>query len=153
MKRSLAIAVALVLGFAPASAQVVQNQLSGNEVWSAAQSPGGPSNWLSVQDVRNTSALSTVTGTGAATTAMTRFQSSLVWTGAAPTTWAVTLPTTPIDGHRVQIGTVTTLTTMVTVTAPAGATLAAAYAAQTLTAGTSIEFQYSAGTTTWYRMQ
>lgn len=152
--RRILLACALVGALvAPAFAQVVQNQLSGNEVWSAAQGPGGPSNFLSVQSVRNSSALILVSGSGAATTTMTAQQSTLMWKGTAPTTWAITLPPLPIDGQSVQVGTNTTLTTMVTVTAAAGTTLSATYASQTLTAVTSIEFQYSLADTTWYRIR
>ena len=57
-----------MLGLSPAFSQsVVQNQVSGNEVWSAAQSPGGPSQWLSIQSVRNSTAMTLVSGSGAAT--------------------------------------------------------------------------------------
>ena len=53
----------------------------------------------------------------------------------------------------IDLGTATTLTTMVTVTAAAGTTLAAAYSAQTLTAATSVQWQYNNSNTTWYRLR
>ena len=84
---------------------------------------------------------------------MTPQQSTLMWTGTAPTTWAVTLPATPIDGQQVTVGSATTLTTMVTVTAAAGTSLAATYNSQTITAATSAKFQYLVGNTTWYRIR
>jgi hypothetical protein len=153
MRRFLLTAALVGALVAPAFAQVVQNQVSGNEVWSAAQGPGGPSNFLSVQSVRNSSALLLVSGSGAATTVMTAQQSTLMWKGTAPTTWAVTLPPSPIDGSIVTIGTNTTLTTMVTVTAAAGTSLSPAYSAQTITAATSAQWQYSLADTTWYRLR
>lgn len=156
MKKLLALAAGAVLT-ALASFAVAQSiqptSVSGNECWSAGQGPGGPSNYLCINTVSNRSAMTLVSGSGAATTTMTQAQSTLMWTGTAPTTWAVTLPTPAYDGQRVQIGTATTLTTMVTVTAPAGQTLNATYAAQTLTAVTSVEWQYTAATATWYRLR
>ena len=155
MKRLLWVFALIGALAAPVFAQsVVQNQLSGNEVWSAAQGPGGQSFWLSMQSVRNSRAITTVSGSGAATTAMTAQQATLMWTGAAPTTWAVTLPPAPVvDGAIVTLGTATTLTTNVTVTAGSGTSLAAAYSSQTITAGTSAQWQYNNANTTWYRIR
>jgi hypothetical protein len=136
-----------------AIAQVTQLQVTGNECWSAGQGPGGPSQFLCINAVSNRSQMTVVSGSGAATTVMTQGQSTLMWDGAAPTTWAITLPTPAWDGQIVTIGTETTLTTMVTVTAPAGQTLNATYNSQTLTAVTSVEFQYTHATTTWYRLR
>lgn len=154
MKKLGLLILGAVLGASLAFAQsVVQNQISGNEVWRAAQGPGGPESYISVQSVRNSSAMTRVSGAGAATTAMTTAQSTLMWVGTAPTTWAVTLPLAPVDGTIVNISTDTTLTTMVTVTAASGDTLNATYASQTLTAVTAVQFQYSAGNRTWYRFR
>lgn len=115
--------------------------------------PGGGSMFASVNAIRNARDVITTSGSGAATTAMAVGQSSVIWTGTAPTTWAITLPPAPPDGTLVTIGTATTLTTMVTITAATGDTLAAAFSGQTLTAATSVQFVYNAANTTWYRLR
>lgn len=156
MSRTLRI---LLLGLAvlfpgAANAQtVIQSGVSGNEAWVVGQTPGGPGAYININTVRNSAAMTRVSGSGAAATVMTAQQSTLMWVGTAPTTWAVTLPPSPQDGAIVTLGTDTTLTSMVTVTAAAGTTLNATYNAQTLTAVTSVIFQYSVGNTTWYRLQ
>lgn len=144
---------ALVALAIPSSAQVVQNNVTGNEVWVAGQGPGGPGNFLNIGGVSNRAAITLVSGSGAATTAMTQAQSTLMWTGAAPTTWAVTLPSPAYDGQIVTLGTDTTLTTMVTVTAGSGHTLSATYNSQTLTAVTSVEFQFVFSSLKWFRLR
>ena len=151
----IAVAGALALGLPLGWAQpVTQQDLSGNECWNAGQGPGGPSTAaLCVNTVRSSAPITTVSGSGAATTVMVAGQSTLMWTGAAPTTWTVTTPTPAIDGQIVTLGTATTLTTMVTLTAATGQTVSPAYSAQTLTAATSASWQYSRGTTTWYRVR
>jgi len=127
------------------------NTLAGTEVLEVQEGVGGISAFVGVNVVRNSRSLDIVSGSGAATTTMTADQSALMWHGTAPTTWGVTLPTPAGDGQVVTIGTDTTLTTMVTVTAPAGSTLNATYNSQTLSAVTSVEFMYDLPTTTWYR--
>jgi hypothetical protein len=152
--RTIGLVVGALLALAiPSSGQVVQNQVTGNEVWVAGQGPGGPGNFLNIGGVSNRAAIALVSGSGAATTTMTQAQSTLMWTGAAPTTWAVTLPSPAYDGQIVTLGTDTTLTTMVTVTAGSGQTLSATYNSQTLTAVTSVEFQYTNATTKWFRLR
>lgn len=133
----------------PALAQIEQNQVSGNETFVAAQGPGGPSNFIGINTIRNGSQFVTTTQTGAATS--TAVGGTLMWIGTAPTTWAVTLPAPAFDGEAVQLTTDTTLTTMVTVTAGTGQSLHATYASQTLTALTPVVFQYKASNSTWYR--
>lgn len=97
-------------------------------------------------------AIRTISGSGAATTTVQ--VGTTIWTGTAPTTWAVTLPPNPASGSFVFIGTDTTLTTMVTVTASSGDTLVAAFASQTLTANTTVPvWQFYGPTRTWYRIQ
>lgn len=115
--------------------------------------PGGTSEYATVSMLRNTNAITVVTGSGSATTAMTTNQSLLMWHSTAPTTWTITLPASPFDGQVAQIGTDTTLTSLVTVQAASGQSLSATYNSQTLTAKTSVEFQYAASTTTWYQMR
>jgi len=152
--RTLGLVVGALLALAiPSSAQVVQNNVTGNEVWVAGQGPGGPGNFLNIGGVSNRAAITLVSGSGAATTTMTQAQSTLMWTGTAPTTWAVTLPSPAYDGQIVTLGTDTTLTTMVTVTAGSGQTLSATYNSQTLTAVTSVEFQFVFSSLKWFRLR
>jgi hypothetical protein len=133
---------------------VVQNSVTGNEVWRAAQGPGGPEQWFPINLARNSAALLVVPSTsGAVVTTLTTANSTVYWVGTAPTTWTVNLPVGPFDGEIVTIATDTTLTTMVTAVAAAGTSLNTTYASQTLTAKTSVEFQYSAGTTKWYELR
>jgi hypothetical protein len=136
---------------------VTQNNLSGNECWNAGQGPGGPSSFLCVNIVRNGSALTLQSGSGAATNLMTLATSTLQWTGTAPTTWTVTLPNPAFDGEIVTVSTDTTLTTMVTVqtvaTPQVQVVLAPAYAAQTLTAGASVEWQFNFANLKWFRLR
>jgi hypothetical protein len=149
----VALALSLPAGWVLSQA-VAPVAISGNECWSVGQGPGGPSSFLCINTARNGRAMALISGSGAATTAMVAGQSTLMWTGTAPTTWAVTLPVLAncFDGMIVTLGTDTTLTTMVTVTAGAGTTLSATYASQTLTAVTSVSFQYNASGTKWYRL-
>jgi hypothetical protein len=137
---------------APAFAQtVIQQHVSGNEVWSAGQGPGGPSNYLNINTVRNGTAFAIQSGTGAATA--NALGGTLMWISTAPTSWTVTFPnaTFAFDGEIITLDTDTTLTTMVTVAAGTGNTLHAAYTSQTLTALTPVVFQYHAANATWYR--
>jgi hypothetical protein len=133
---------------------VTQNSLSGNEVWRAAQSPGGPEQYIGLNQVRNGSAMLVVPSvSGNPVTTLTQANSTVYWAGTAPTTWTVNLPVGPFDGEIVTVGTDTTLTSMVTVVAGAGSSLNTTYASQTISAKTSVEFQYSAGTTKWYELR
>lgn len=94
----------------------------------------------------------TISGSGAAT--VTTTPGTLIWTGTAPTTWAVTLPPNPPSGTYCYIATDTTLTTRVTVTASSGDTLVASFASQTLTANVTVAgWQFYGPTQTWYRVQ
>lgn len=126
--------------------------LSGDEVVLVQRGIGGTGSFVVLNTLRNAAEVSTTSGSGAATSVLTT-GGSLFWTGTAPTTWAITLPTAPADGTLVTIGTATTLTTMVTVTAGGSDTLSATYASQTLTAVTSVAFVYNATNTTWYRIR
>lgn len=146
---------ALLLGTIIAVGQQIgQTSISGNECWSAGQGPQGPSQFLCINMVRNGAAMLIVPSvSGNPTTTLTTANSTVYWVGTAPTTWTVNLPTAPFDGEIVSVGTDTTLTTMVTVVPAAGTSLNTTYASQTINAKTSVEFQYSAGTTKWYEMR
>ena len=151
--KKLLLSAALLLGLiAPASAQkVVQQTISGNEVWVAAQGPGGTGRYIGINTVRNGQAFAITSGSGSATS--TAAGGVLMWIGTAPTTWTVTTPAVPFDGEEIQLTTDTTLTSMVTLTAASGQSLHATYSAQTLTALTPVIFYYHAANTTWYRVQ
>ncbi len=132
---------------------ITMNELTGSEVIRIGIEPGGPGFYMTLNSVRNGRDVITKSGSGAATSVMTESQSTVMWVGAAPTTWAITLPPSPPDGQLVTIGTDTTLTTMVTVTAGGSDTLSATYNSQTLTAVTSVQFVYNSANTTWYRIR
>jgi hypothetical protein len=151
MKRTLALVLGLVLGWSVWAQPVVQNTITGNEVWPAAQGPGGSSTWLGIDTVRNGESLNLKSGSGAATSTATG--GMLFWVGTAPTTWTITLPSPAYGGEIVALDTDTTLTTLVTVNAGAGQTLHTTYNSQTLTVGVPIVFQYKNSVTTWFRIQ
>ena len=128
------------------------SSLSGDEVIEVQRGVGGTGAYVALNTIRNGREVATKSGSGAATSVMTVGQSAIIWKGAAPTTWAVTLPPAPPDGTVVTLGTDTTLTTMVTVTAGGSDTLSAAESGVTLTAKTRLEFVYNQADTTWYRI-
>ncbi len=132
---------------------VIQNQISGNECWTAAQGPGGQGQWICLGLVRNGRDMNVLSGSGAQTLLMTQNSSTVFWTGTAPTTLTVTTPVTAFDGQILIIATDTTLTTMVTLTANTGQTLNASYTSQTLSANTSVEWQFDLGTAKWFKIR
>lgn len=149
----IGLVVAFLSGVAIAQ-QVTQNAISGNECWNAGQGPGGPSQFLCINQVRNGAAFLVVPSvTGNPTTTLTQANSTVYWVGTAPTTWTVNLPVPAFDGEIVSVGTDTTLTSMVTVVAGTGQSLNSTFSNQTISAKTSVEFQYSAGTTKWYELR
>jgi hypothetical protein len=154
--RKYLLAGALLAFAGPALAQQATN-VSGNECWNAGQGPGGPSTGaLCLNMVRNGQAFTTFSGSGAQTTTATQNNATMMWTGTAPTTWAITLPNPAFDGEIIEISTDTTLTTNVTVTAgttPQNQTLAAAYSSQTISAGASVEFRFSYPALKWWRLR
>ncbi len=151
--RKLLLIGSLLLGFiAPAIAQV-QTQVSGTTVLRGAVSPGGTGYDYALDSIRNGTQFQTTTQTSAATSTATG--GTLMWIGTAPTTWAVTLPSSTVAfaGEEVKLTTDTTLTSLVTVTAGSGNTLHATYNSQTLTALTPVVFQYQLSSKTWFRIQ
>ena len=155
--RKLLLAATALLGLTASAADsqtIIQNTFSGNECWNAGQGPGGPTTgFICSAQMRNGRAITAITGSGAATTTATNLQSTLYWTSAATTSWTVTTPAAPFDGEILTLGTTATLTTMVTLTANTGQSLAAAYNNQTLTANPTVQWQYAVANTTGYRMQ
>ncbi len=154
--RTLLVGALVALAFAglALAQQLISTTLTGNEVVvGATGGPGGPSIFIPVGELRNATAMKTFSGAGAQTYQMVPSDSTLFWIGTAPTTWTITTPVSPYDGQILQIATDTTLTTLVTVTPATGQTLQAAFSAQTVTSGTSIEWVYTIGTTKWQRLR
>jgi hypothetical protein len=144
---------ALALGSVYAQ-QLSSNTLTGNEVViGSIGGPQGTSLFIPTSQLRNATALhifASVSGTPTYTA--TPLDSTLYWVGTAPTSWTITTPASPVDGEILQIGTDTTLTSMVTLTANTGQSLNSSFTSQTVTAVSAVEFQYSLGTTKWYRL-
>lgn len=151
----LGLALALATGYALGQSGVITTTLTGNEVVVCAiGGPGGPSIFCPVAELRNATALRTFVGlTGAQTYQALNTDSTLYWVGTAPTTWTITTPTTPWDGEILQIATDTTLTTLVTLTAASGQTLDTTFTNQTISAKTSVEWQFQASTSKWFQMR
>lgn len=154
MKRALLAGVALLaMGSLALPQPIVQPDLSGTECWNAGQGPGGTTiGFVCTYLMRNGAGMTVISGSGAFTTTATTQQSTLYWHSTAPTSWTITTPVAPFDGEILQVGTDTTLTTMVTLTANTGQSLSSTFSAQTITANTAVEWQYSRGTATWYRI-
>lgn len=132
--------------------QLSSTTLTGGEVVLAQVGIGGTGLFIPVSEFRNASALKTFSGSGAQTYQATVNDSTLYWVGTAPTTWTITTPVTPWDGEILQVGTDTTLTTMVTLTASTGQTLSSTFTNQTVTANTAVEWQYNLANTSWKRL-
>jgi len=147
----LALALGIGVGFYAQGQPVTQQSISGNECWNAGQGPGGPSQFLCINQVRNGAALTIFSGSGAQTFTATQANSTLFWSGTAPTTWTITLPSPAFDGEIISVGTDTTLTTLVTVNAGTGQTMNGTFTSQTISANTSVEFQFNASGAKWYR--
>ena len=146
------LAVLTVVGAAYAQT-VVQNQLSGNETWNVGQGPGGPGGFITSNMIRNSTAMTSISGSGAATSV--GIGGTIVWVGTAPTTWAVTLPTAPPNGTVQTLTSDTTLSSRVTVTAGTGDTIStgAQFTSATLTALSVTGWQYLSSSKTWFRNQ
>jgi hypothetical protein len=135
-------------------AQGGSQTLTGNEVVQfAAGGPGGQIVVVPVSQLRNATGQKLFSGAGAQTYTALTTDSLLYWVGTAPTTWTITTPVTPWDGQMIQIGTDTTLTTLVTLTANTGQSLDTTFTSQTVNAKTSVEFIYNLSQTKWYQMR
>lgn len=134
---------------------VIQNDVSGNECWNAGQGPGGvTTGFLCLPLVRNGADIRLFSGTTATlATTSTVNDGTMFWTGAAPTSWNITLIAPPFDGQIVSILTDTTITTAVSIVAGTGTTMNVAVTTATITPTTGIVLQYDRGTTKWYRIR
>lgn len=177
MRRILAVlagAALAALVTTPLAAQVVQNQVTGQECWNAGQGPGGPGNFLCLNVFRSTRSnvlLSAVAGnfTVGSTTNVTvasGFNFANVVDGgdivitAQPSAAVITLPPNPVaDGAAIRIcnGTASAFATnAVTVAANTNQTLVPSGAAITLTtlaANTCVAYVWTQGNASWYKVQ
>ena len=146
--------IAALAGTAYLYAQGGSQTLTGNEVVQfAIGGPGGSIVVVPVSQLRNATGQKLFSGAGAQTYTALTTDSFLYWVGTAPTTWTITTPVTPWDGQMIQIGTDTTLTTLVTLTANTGQSLDTTFTSQTVNAKTSVEFIYNLSQTKWYQMR
>jgi hypothetical protein len=146
--------IAALAGTAYLYAQGGSQTLTGNEVVQfAIGGPGGSIVVVPVSQLRNATGQKLFSGAGAQTYTALTTDSLLYWVGTAPTTWTITTPVTPWDGQMIQIGTDTTLTTLVTLTANTGQSLDTTFTSQTVNAKTSVEFIYNLSQTKWYQMR
>lgn len=158
--RKLVLALALWLLAAPALAQpITPNTLNGSEAWSCSQGgPQGPSFFCTTQLLR---AVTTSQVTLATTTmTMTNFQNTLMLTPQPTGTSAITLPAAPVDGQQARFCNATASafsTNAVTVVVNTGQssipTGPPVLTLTTLAANTCQAVQWSAATSTWYRIQ
>lgn len=162
MLKRLLIGAACWLGLiAPTFAQtVVQNQISGNEVWSAAQGPGGPSQWLWIRTVQGGTSVQTGTVTGATTISNNLADGGNFIITAQPSAAVITMPKSPVpNGAVVRICNGTNAafaTNVVTVAANSSQTMVPTGAAITLTtlaAATCVGYQFNLANTSWYKVQ
>jgi hypothetical protein len=164
MRRStwwwLGVALA-ALATAVVAQPVTQNQLSGNECWSAGQGPGGPSQFLCVNVVRGgtvnfamTIAGSLTVGTGTGPVGSNGGQLLIT---AQPAAATLTLPPSPVvDGAIISYCNVTGSpfsTAAVTFAANTNQTLSPAVTLTTQAATSCTKVQWNQASATWYRIQ
>jgi hypothetical protein len=158
----------------PLAAQVVQNQVTGQECWNAGQGPGGPGQFICLNLFRSSTSnvvLSAVAGsftvgTATNTTVVSGSNATNVIDGGAviitgqPLAATITLPPSPVaDGGVVRIcnGTNSAFATnVVTVAANTNQTLVPTGAAVTLTtlaANTCVAYMWVLANTSWYKVQ
>jgi hypothetical protein len=157
LKRTLlaGAAVLALAGGVLAQTTIYLLNLNGTETVEIAIGGGGGSGvYTTTAAIRNGTSFKPFSGlTGVQTYTAKITDSTLYWVGTAPTSWTITTPAAPFDGEIITLATDTTLTSMVTLTANTGQTLNSSYSSQTLTAKTSVEFQYSVATTKWYELR
>lgn len=159
MKRVL-LALALLGGLiAPALAQV-QDNLSGNETWSAGQGAGGPGAYITSGMVRGGSQTGLVAISGNHTIGSTSGSAPIVEGGSllitgTPATANITMPPNPVtNGAVIAICNATTsnFVNTLTVVANTGQTLVGTAALAALVANTCVRWQFQRSNTTWYRV-
>jgi len=157
LKRTLlagAVLAAFATGAALAQTTTYLLNLAGTETLEIAIGGGGGSGiYTTTGAMRNGTSFKTFTGSGTPAYTALISDSTLYWVGTAPTSWTITTPAKPFDGEILTLATDTTLSSMVTLTANTGQSLNSSYSSQTLSAKTSVEFQYSVATTKWYELR
>lgn len=159
MLRKALLALALVGGLSASALAQGYTDLSGNECWNAGQGPGGPSQFLCSDVLRNSRqvVLTTVTGNvvfGTGTLAALRWGGNLM-VSAAPSTANVTAPPNPVqDGAIAGIcnGTAGAFVNTLTFVAGSGQSLIGSGAIATQAANSCVYFQFNRSNTTWYRI-
>ena len=154
-----ALAMGLLAPFANAQT-VIQNQISGNEVWSAAQGPGGPSQWLWIRTVQGGTSIQTATVTGNVTIPTNISDGGNFIITAQPSAAVITMPASPVpNGAIVHIcnGTNSAFATnAVTVAANTNQTMVPTGTSITLTtlaAASCVGYQFNLANTSWYKVQ
>lgn len=158
----LALLVGLGIGYAVAQT-VAFTDLSGNESWSAgAGGPGGPSQYLTVDIVRNgrqavASALNAAATYGTSPLDSLRWGGNVLFTAQPTAVVALTLPPNPVpDGAIVGFCNVTGsnfATTAISWSANTSQTLNTAVSVTTLGANSCKYAQFNSSNTTWYVIQ
>jgi hypothetical protein len=156
LRAAIGVGLLTPLGLWAQSQTTIVN-LTGNEVIEAAYGTGGPGGtgfFTTVYALRNATGFKPFVGlTGVQTYQALVTDSTLYWVGTAPTSWTITTPASPVDGEILTIATDTTLTSLVTLTANTGQSLNSTFSSQTISAKSSVEFQYSKTTTKWYELR
>jgi hypothetical protein len=134
---------------------ITSRTLTGNESWSVAiGGPGGSSIFTTIAQARNAQGVTT-TATTSGTLVLTTATATLISTAAAAGAMVVDLPPTPFDGEIFEWvnGSGSAFTTGNTVATTDGSTIQGSNATLALAAAASIEFRYSIGTNTWYKLR
>lgn len=158
--------VGALLALAPICAalaqSVSQDNLSGNESWSAGQGPGGPSAFIFSDLTRNSRQIVVGTIAGAVTLGVTSPLTPLRWGGnfivtAQPAVAVITTPPNPFpNGGVVGVCNPTAAayaTNAVTVAGNTGQTSPVNNTITALAAGACALFQFQRSNTSWYRIQ
>lgn len=155
----LALAVGLT---SPAFAQsVVQDDVSGNETWSAGQGPGGPSGFITTSLTRNSANSVATTVTGATTIGVTTGFTNLRWGGyllvtAQPSAAVITLPPNPVQNGAIfaycNVSSGNYSSSAVTFAANTGQSLPVAVTVTTQAASSCTYVMFNRSNTTWYRI-
>lgn len=152
-KWALGIATVSVMGAVAVAQQLSPSGLSGPESWTCSAGFQGPSFFCTTNLMRNTTGYQLQTATTGTLTASVNAVRN-IFTAALTGSVTLNTPPAPLDGEMLEIvnGTGLAFTQTITLTASAGQTVNSG-AVATLAAGASGEWQYSASTTTWYRLR
>lgn len=156
-----AAAIAALVGVC-AYAQVIglNLDLDGKVTWVVSYGPEGPGGsgvYVTSDQIRNAISHTLIPTGTTVTTSPVNLNGLVIATGAI-TTWTVNLPNPAFKSEHITIanGTGSNFTSNVTVTAlttPQNQTLAQSFASQSISAGSSVEFQYDYNSLTWYRIR